>query len=306
MPTTRIYRSTDAGAPVLERLDAVDEATSMMALFNSCLVSGYGALPGAGWTRPYKDVTYAVFKQGGGSGEYLQVEDSTAVTPSPRFVGYESMSSTTVGTSPYPVNPGYVSIDYQAAAGGIPIPWVLVADDRTFYFYTRDATTSNYVGLAYGDGYSYQSSGLYRTFLTSTPFRRNSTITAPGMDRWYTPRDHLGTYNSTDAPLTLIGDQAKGTSETLTGAVPYPHGPDNKIWLAPLELVHHGTPAIRMRLRGFWHWLHNTASVADDDVFPGTDDMLGKNFLLLRNVQSQGAYLNIVVHETSSTWETNS
>lgn len=307
MPTTRVYRSTDAGAPVLERLIADDAATSMMALFNSCLVAGYGAHAAAGWTRPYKDATRAVFKQGGGSGEYLYMLDDTSVTPSPRFIGYETMSAIDTGTNPYPAAGAYTSINYQATAGGIAMPWIIVADDRTFYFYHRDGTTSNYTVLAYGDGYSYQSSGLYRTFLSSQGFYQRQELITGATAMFYTPRDHLGAYNSTDAALSLSGDNSKGVTNRLAGLVPYPHGPDQKIWLAPLELVAHTVPAIRMRMRGFWHWLHDTAAVADEDVFPGVDDMVGKDFLIIRNVQNAGSvFTNVVIHETSSTWDTNS
>ena len=307
MPTTRVYRSTDAGAPVLERLDVDDEATSLMALLHACLVTGYGAFPAAGWTRPYKNATTAVFQQGGGSGEYLHMLDDTSVTPSPRFIGYETMSAIDTGTNPYPAAGAYTSVTYQAGAGGIAMPWTIVADDRTFYFYHRDATTSNYTVLAYGDGYSYQSSGLYRTFLSSQGYYiRSDSLIGSGANFWYTPRNELGVYNAIDRPLSLAGDATKGIASRLVGSIPYPHGPDQKIWLAPLELVDHNNPAVRMRLRGFWHWLHNTASVADEDVFSGVGDLVWKNFLLIRDVQSGGStFTNVVIHETSSTWDTN-
>jgi len=218
--------------------------------------------------------------------------------------GYETMSDVDTGTNPYPVV-GAVTFTYMAPSSGIALPWTVVADDRTFYFYNHNPSDSDYRGGAFGDGYSYQSSGLYRTFLGATGYVRGTALPDPGADTWFTPRNHLGVYNATDRPLSLIGDTAKGVSGLLKGTVPYPHGPDNKIWLAPLELVDHLTPAIRMRLRGMWHWLHDTAAVADADVFDGVGDMVGKNFLIVRNVFDGSAYRHVVVHETSSTWDTN-
>lgn len=47
MPVT-VYRSTDAGAPVLSNSNG-----SLIAVLKACLVDGYSSKASAGWTAPF-------------------------------------------------------------------------------------------------------------------------------------------------------------------------------------------------------------------------------------------------------------
>ena len=47
MPVT-VYRSTDAGAPLLTNSNG-----SLIAVLKACLVDGYGSKASAGWTAPF-------------------------------------------------------------------------------------------------------------------------------------------------------------------------------------------------------------------------------------------------------------
>lgn len=95
--TMRVYRSSDASAPALRGNTPGD----LINVLDKCLVTGYGSLAGAGWTKPFTGTNLAVFRQGAGSnGMYLRVDDtsSAAGSRSARVVGYEVMSDVNNGT----------------------------------------------------------------------------------------------------------------------------------------------------------------------------------------------------------------
>jgi hypothetical protein len=56
--TVRVYRSTDASAPVL-----TGQVGSLTALLDAILVNGYGALTAAGWTIAQTTTNKRGYKQ---------------------------------------------------------------------------------------------------------------------------------------------------------------------------------------------------------------------------------------------------
>jgi len=313
MPTTYQYTSDDAGAPLLTSEMPQPDASSLGNLLKACLVSGYGARPAAGWTNPYADGSGKyVLRQGGGSQEYLYLYDGhpSYGGQTVNLKGFETMSALEIGTNPYPTTAiATFTAVYVKVASATPCTWILVADDRTFYFYSRLFSGGAYAQLWFGDFYSQLTSGLYRSFLQChSPLSRQAALTtslAYPEGAW-TPRLHNGIYNSADQRLNLYGDTAKGAGypSIFAGDVPYPASGDNKIWTAKIKLGQWNIPVTRGYLRGTRHWLHQTAAVADRDIWPGTDALAGRNFLLIRDVESGGATKHVLVHETTS-WDTN-
>src|SRR3990167_8837593 len=93
-----IYSSADASAPVLD-----GQVGSLNDVLYACLVTGYGAKTGAGWTRTYDDAANdtSVYRQGAGCQFYLRVDDGgpgAAGAKEARFWGYETMSDVDTGT----------------------------------------------------------------------------------------------------------------------------------------------------------------------------------------------------------------
>lgn len=87
MPVT-IYTSEDAGAPPL----LPNAAGALIAVLDACLVNGYGAKAGAGWSKPFNGVNLAVYKQGAGSnGMHCRIDDSNGATA--RVRGFEDMTA---------------------------------------------------------------------------------------------------------------------------------------------------------------------------------------------------------------------
>lgn len=127
-----VYRWDDANAPV-----ARGERRSLCDILYACLVTGYGTKPAAGWTREYVNATFdrAVFRNNPitGTGFYLQVDGlggPNAYTTILR--AYEVMTSDVDGLMPFhTTSRSHLMSD---AANTTARPWVLIADDRFFYF----------------------------------------------------------------------------------------------------------------------------------------------------------------------------
>jgi hypothetical protein len=128
-----VYRWDDANAPV-----ARGERRSLCDILYACLVTGYGVKPGAGWTREYVNATFdkAAFRNNPatGTGFYLQVDGAGAsVVSKQKIMGYEVMTDESTGQFPFSTA-ALGEFWVSNAAGTTARPWVLVADDRFFYF----------------------------------------------------------------------------------------------------------------------------------------------------------------------------
>lgn len=136
--TTRLYRSSDVGAPVMGYT-----AGSLNAVLKACLVDGYGALPAAGWSYAVADAATnrAVFTQGAsGSNPFnrkVYVRDDEAVAAGSALV--KACSGYTTGASPSFTESfcsynqaNWSSILKTSQAAGAVAEWFIVADSRVF------------------------------------------------------------------------------------------------------------------------------------------------------------------------------
>lgn len=127
-----VYRWDDGNAPV-----ARGERRSLCDILYACLVTGYGAKPGAGWTREYVNATFdkAAFRNNPvtGTGFYLQADGlGGANAYTPRAQGFEVMTSEDAGL--FPFNAAVQTGTLSNTANTTARPWVLIADDRAFWF----------------------------------------------------------------------------------------------------------------------------------------------------------------------------
>lgn len=250
MTTTRIYRSTDGGAPVL-----TGQVSKMIDLIKACLVDGYnaqtvtitrtgdtataactahgyvvnqvvlisGATPSAyngefrvltktandftfevlgtpttpatgtisclvapaGWTRPYSGTDKAAFRNSlaaGGTGMYLRVLDDASLTGAAinaSVRAYLTMTDVDTGTIETPTAAQLATgIVWRKSntADATARPWILVADELTFYACIDTGTVASEGGAgtyAAGDFASYVPGDAYRVFVagreTATP-----------------------------------------------------------------------------------------------------------------------------------------
>lgn len=131
MATPIVYRWDDTSAPT-----ARGEMESLIDILTACLVDGYGTKAAAGWTKPYENGagTIAAFRNNPitGTGFYLQVDSTVGATYSHVLRGFESMSSESAGALPF--YSGDEVAQTSGATNTTTYPWILIADDRAFYF----------------------------------------------------------------------------------------------------------------------------------------------------------------------------
>ena len=153
--TVTVYRSTDAGAPLLTNSNG-----SLIAVLKACLVDGYGSKASAGWTAPFTGTNLIAFKEGvGGNNRYLRVYDGGTDASGHRVANvraYETMTAVSTGTGPCPT-PGQVSgngatLSYFQAGRSTPnVSWIVVATPSFFHLIVEQGDDNSYPEyLAFG------------------------------------------------------------------------------------------------------------------------------------------------------------
>jgi hypothetical protein len=174
--TVRIYRSTDANAPVFYPY----VVNSLNQLLQAVLVDGYGDTPGAGWTKAFDNNSgIVVFRNStttaGSSGAYFRIDTTGAPKDwsYARCFAYKTMTDINTGTDPTPStaqmsNGTYFNTWMGGSNSSRVQPWVIIADERTVYvslvvnsggWFTGSWTTywgfGDYESIVPGDTYNY-------------------------------------------------------------------------------------------------------------------------------------------------------
>lgn len=336
-----VYRSTDAGAPV-----QTGQTRSLIDVWNAILVTGYGTTVAAGWSKPYDDgVDEACFRQGSSGSanrSYLRVlENSHAFNAdSCRLTGYETMSAVATGTNPFPnsVDNCQFWTAHQTGITSNPgaVPWLCLADARTFMYFNRPhldtGQTHRWNGMLFGDFFPYDPAEQYHQCVIAGPpgnelilsVSRVINSVTPGMNAAASGAYALcrtyagGTSVSTGEPVgsttevVWSGDAAKmsdASGDTIplgNGLLPRPNPADGRTYFAPLIWTEATTGQTRGFLRGFWQWCHDYASLTDQETITGSDDVSGREFLVLKEFgdNNGNAVDAAVVLEISDTWDT--
>lgn len=139
--TTTLYKSTDPGAPQLST-----DSGSLTAIFDACLINGYGTKPAAGWTKEFAQSNLrSAYKQGAGSnGHYLYLDDGAGTIVRAR--GYTTMESVDKGGNPFPSEeqmPGGVYVHKHDGLAGNRA-WLMVANEKAVWFFTQMASNTNW------------------------------------------------------------------------------------------------------------------------------------------------------------------
>jgi hypothetical protein len=310
MGTPTVYTSADASAPVL-----TGEAGKLIDLLDACLVNGYGAKAAAGWTKPYSSGnSYASFRQGGGLMHYLAVNDIN--TQMSRVDGFLTMSDFVTGTGPFPTEAqftGGLYVRKSITASTQARPWLLVADERTFYlFIFGGSTTYGTFGggdahLAFGQLQTPTLAGdLYHSFLmaatdtsttstTSAAARQVTTALATtALAGHYMPR----AYTQLGSSVQVHKRANNPFVQTLSGSggVTYPDPTTGKLLIN--RIIMYETGAInRGALPGVWNVAHAQSSFAFGDTFSGSDALAGRTFLLISTAGG-----GVAIETTGGSW----
>lgn len=315
--TLHVFESTDPGAPQLD-----SSYGALNNLLYACLVTGYGAKAGAGWTREFNDDASKtmVFRQPVASKSrcYLQVQDNdTGSTGKCAQVrAYEAMTAYNAGTNPFPVSDLVYFWKSGSASIGTYRPWFLFADQERFYLLV-DHSSGGYVLIhAFGDlipdvglendvgrcvlignpSNSLTTSSTVFSSLT-THIGNNSGVAGSAVQRTYT-----GEPTPIRATGLSIYSVTAGNTVAGNSSIPYPYPTDGSLRAYPFligEYVSASIGYIRGKLPGLWIPLHNRP-LAHLATIDGAGGLAGRSFRMFYflNTGSGGCYLM----ETSDTW----
>lgn len=177
--TVRVYRSTDASAPVL-----TGQVGSLTSLLDAILVNGYGALTAAGWTINQTTTNKRGYKQNltganNSSGMLLYVDDTgpgAGTAKEARVCGFETMSAITpTGTGQFPTSAqsvigtgGFLVVRKSTTADATARAWTCVANGQTIYLFIESGDSTAPFGatsFCFGDFKSYKTSDQYAVMI---------------------------------------------------------------------------------------------------------------------------------------------
>lgn len=292
----RFYQSTDASAPTL--YGSVAAGNNLVNLLDKILVAGYGSQVAAGWTKPFIATNQACFKQAGAGGMYLAVDDTTTMTA--RVRGFETMTTATAGTGPFPTDAQLSGGGYMhrsTTADTTVRPWVCIADNTFFCLAVNcDGTSAVCSVLMFGDILSYRASDAYPKILVCAPSATATSYVAADVSTIATAlAGHYMARSYTQIGSSITVGQH---SDTAKAGLAYPHPVDGGLYLGPLWLHENALSVVRGVLRGVWVPLHTgNRPLAHGDTFSGTGALAGKTFISQHVTTGKSLLL-----ETSDTW----
>jgi hypothetical protein len=330
-----VYSSSDPGNGSDQPGLLFGAAGDLLRILDKCLVNGYTGKAAAGWSKPFVNASNSgCYKQGAGALCALHIQDNganvTSTFKEAWATGWETITATsaTVGTGtgqfPTPaqlLTTGHVVIRKSNTADSTNgRPWFIYADSTTFYMFILDGTAAlTYNAFFFGDVYSLKgSTDTYRCMIFGNGIENSgSAATGQSMDQQFTfgataasmvggymPRTFGG--GGTSIQVQKQADFAKvnagaTTVTVLHGSVPTPNGPDNSLFVAPIQCFEVASLFIRGRLRGLFSIPHLTTNFSDGQTFQGSNDYAGKTFQIIK----VGYNGSMWVVETSATVETN-
>lgn len=273
----------------------------------------------AGWTKQYTGTNIAVYKMGGveGTGFVLRVDDTGTTVA--RVRGYEVMSDANTGTGPFPTTAQWAGSGLwwskSDTASAAARPWRIVADDRGFFYFCKQADTgAEHQGNYFGDILSLKSNDPYACVLRANTASRSSSTSAitdslevmdslQTYDGLYVARAANTLGGSTKIhqyPTTAVGLALSHT----TGAVgwSYPSPVDNGLMLTPVVL--YASTGYRGYLPGISVSPQITnASFSTGDVIAGSGAMVGKSVTVVKlGAPAAGAGQGVVFMDQTSDW----
>lgn len=259
----------------------------------------------AGWTKQYSGTNLAVYKQGNSTyspQHALRIDDTTAA--SAKTYAAESFSDVNTGTALFPTAAQLATGTFIAksiTADSVVRNWVIVADDKTFYFFPDINTTGNTQPFAFGSFVSYKSGDAYNNMICGcstaslSSLAISSNAISSAVTNSYIPRSYTQSGTSIQLGKHSDSTKASGTSFGISG-LPYPNQPDSSLYVAPVWVTEPAISTVRGQFAGMWCPCH-AKPLAHLDIFQGTGALSSRKFMAV-NVESTGQ----VFMEISNTW----
>lgn len=302
--TIRVYRSDDAGAPVLNGV-----AGSLIGVLDACLVVGYGTQTAAGWAKAFSGTNLAAYRAAVGNRMYLRVDDTPAQFPVLR--GYEAMTGISAGTGPFHTDaqaPGCYACK-SSTADTAARPWIVLADEQAVYVWVNHGgtvltTPSTTVACCFfGDIVSYKPADQYATMLVARSSASVST-SFEQLGRLMTSSSVVAGYYLARNSAGVAGAVGCNVQAVLPGSIsfmglggsPYPDPVTGRMNLALAPVVE-SNYAARGHLPGLFNPLHNAPGTHLDTI-TGLD---GETYLILRHYPGQTIH---IVYKITGSWRT--
>lgn len=302
----RYYKSSDAGAPVLN-----GTVGSVITVLDAVLVNGYGSKPSAGWTKPFSGTNKAVYYSAAGSSTrffYRVLDDGSGAVGArdAAIRGYETMSDVDTGTGPFPtvaMQAAGLSLGKSTALNSTAVQWFILASGQTFLmgvlvgrwqvayvgefdsFTPSDSHNACIIAAAAGstpDGFS--ASAICIVFQT------HSALEVDWSPQGTVAIARLSTQAAGSVYGSLMHTSAIFCSvSALTnpndgwGKLPKLNPADGAAYFEDLILNEYGSSfGTRGKLRGIHPMPHRGTQWNDEELFDGTGDLSGRQFLVLR------------------------
>jgi hypothetical protein len=321
MPT-RVYKSTDPGAPTLN-----GQVGSLIQVLRACLVDGFGSRSPLGWSMPYTDGNNpplrAHFRQAPKDrwSQYdLEVKDdgSTSMGNDPKFAeawGWSDASSLGTGYVAFPRRSGAGMITRKSATSdSTPRRWLLVGTERSFIFVAYHAYGTDF-GAAeawfFGDLIPLSPIDVWAVALFGGSAQQSYPMAGIARipDDAYTVRAIPYTFQGAPGPITFSRAwtwQGMNVADITVGhgSIPYPNGPDGRGYIDRAVIIE--SSHYRAILPGFWVPLHNwkqDSTITDWMTFAGAGNLAGRSFIVAKwGNGSTGTGTVAFCIETSDTW----
>lgn len=253
-----------------------------------------------GMTKEFTDTNKAVYKFSApeAAGLVLRVDDTGTTTA--RVVGYETMSSVDTGAKPFPTAAQYDGGLYWPKSGVADSSvrgWALYSDGRSILpvMFPSATLATNGSIFGFGDLVSAKSGDAFGVFMSGGASTVATTTTpdsgqlsygdfTSASGRLFVARSHTFLGTSVSAMKT----SALNTAGALSGrsgysghGVVYPNGPDNGLYLSPVEVICAG--AVRGRIPGMYHTPQDVGNGSTlGQIVEGQGVHSGKRFVALR------------------------
>ena len=324
--TMRIYTSLDASAPTLQGIVGGAYSSgwadgSLLNLLDKVLVTGYGSQTAAGWTRSFTGTSQGTFRQGTGCQFYLNVLDDGSLTAGAReaaFWGSETASAVLTGTGLFPTvaqQATGLKMRKSDTADTTQRPWIIFADDRTFYLFVYTGfSTAYYAAMAFGNFFSYKAGDLFNCMAVG----RVTSAIADTTSNDQLDAIHTGAYAGTTGHYIARGYTGLGTSvlwdsramsaisNAVTGSLVFPNPADSGFYVGRLYIVDpttSPTTSVRGYLRGLWFSQNIASTLPLEYDFAGVGTLAGRTFRVLGLGGGQSPTTSRFVMETSDTWD---
>lgn len=312
--TTRMYLSTDVGAPVLNGV-----AGSALAVLRGCLVTGYGSQVAAGWAEEFTGTNIAVFRSTVGNRHRFQVNDTFGLHCWVK--GFLTMTDVNTGTGPFPNATDGRFLRKSSVADSSTRAWIVVADERTVHMVSQNDLNVEWVNgqlLSFGEFVKFNplwpalNSYVMGSNLSGASADANTVATSPS-----TVAQGLSTSMSVDGSQSTISSRRRvgsnsGRTEGNYGglmsnhtATATPSISSGGLLTSPIA-IHSSTLSsggenytLLGHLRGFREFLHDRP-LNNLDTINGAGDLATRAYVAVKCGQNNAQ----VLLETSDTWET--